>query len=201
MAIWQFKTRLIPERRVCEIYGQIPVTIPVDDDERVQWGHGVQPLRGFEAEISTMLPEMTSWDASSRMWGDDKNDTDFVWVIYTDDNRNTVLEMEFRFYAAEISASYVAQACDFAARHACLFLDNRSRRIMKPDVASVMNGLRKSTARKFVEDPVGTLTNLPEIRPPEIEMPENEAPARSTLPPSTWRRFCAWIAGTVRAKH
>jgi hypothetical protein len=201
MAIWQFKAHLIPEQRVGELYGQIPVTIPVDDDERVQWGDGVQPMQNFEAEISAMLTEMPSWDASSRMWGDDKNDTDFVWVIYTDDNRHSVVEIEFRFYAAEISEPYVAQACQFAARHAGLFVDHRSRRVMKPDVAAVMNGIRKSTARRFVEDPVATLTNLPEIRVPEIEMPETEAPAGSTLPPSTWRRFCAWLAGTVRAKH
>jgi hypothetical protein len=201
MAIWQFKTHLIPEQRVRELYGQMPVTIPVGDDKRVQWGDGIQPLQDFEAEISAMLPEMSSWDSSSRMWGDDKNDTDFVWVIYADDNRNSVVEMEFRFYAAEISEPYVARACQFAARHACLFVDNRSRRVMKPDVASVMNGIRKSTAGRFVKDPVPTLTNLPEIRVPEIGMPEMEAPVRSTLPPSKWRRFCAWLAGTVHAKH
>jgi hypothetical protein len=72
---------------------------------------------------------------------------------------------------------------------------------MKPDVASVMNGLRKSTARRSVEDPVGTLTNLPEIRPPEIEMSGIEAPARPTKPPSKLRRFCAWIADNARAKR
>ncbi len=195
MAIWQLKTHLIPEQRVRELYGQIPVTIPVDDDDRVQWGDGIRPLPGFEAEISSMLPEMRSWDSSSRMWGDDKNDADFVWVNCGDDNRDVVVEVEFRFHAAEISARFVALACQFAARHGGLFVDNRSRRVMKPDVASVMNGLRKSTAGRFIDDPVATLTNLPKLRPPpEIEMAEVEAPAWPPKPRSKWHRFCAWIA-------
>jgi hypothetical protein len=109
--------------------------------------------------------------------------------------------MEFRFYAAEISEPYVTRACQFAARHACLFVDNRSRRVMKPDVAAVMNGIRRSTVRRFVEDPASTLTNLPEISVPKIEMSKIDAPARLARPPSKLRRFCAWLVGAVRIKR
>jgi len=163
MAIWQFKTQLIPRQRVVERYGRIPV----DDTDDVQWRDRIQLPQGFEAEIAAMLPVTDSWSSSCRMWGDHKNDTDFAWVMYTDESLTTVEAIEFRFWTVKISSPYITQACEFAARHGCLFVDNRSRRVMMPTVASLTNGLRKSTARKFVEDPVTTLTNLPPIVIPD----------------------------------
>jgi hypothetical protein len=189
MAIWQFKTQLIPEQRVREHYGRIPVTIPVDDTDNVQWWDGIPLPKGFEAEITAMLPVTESWSSSSHMWGDHKNDTDFAWVMYTDESLTTVEAIEFRFHAAEISSAYVTQACEFAARHGCLFVDNRSRRVMMPTVASLMDGLKKSAARKFVDDPVTTLTNLPPIVVPDD----------LTQEPSRFRRLLSWFVGMVRA--
>lgn len=171
MAIWQFKTLLIPERAVVARYGQIPVTIPTIDNDEIDWWAADQPLAGFEAEISDMLREAKPWNEEMRVWGDEVNDTDMVWVFYTDATRTAVKLMEFRFDARDLSKTYVEKFLRFAARHVCVIVDARLRRLMTPDPESFSAGWSNSFAKRFLKDPVATLTNMPPIG----ESPETDS--------------------------
>ncbi|NJO33474.1 MAG: hypothetical protein HC869_10335 [Rhodospirillales bacterium] len=157
MAIWQFKVFLLPEAKVHERLGGVPITIPADLVEDAQWWLTYQPC-GIETAIAKLLPEAPSWSAEMRMWGDEEGDA--ASAIYEDDSHSKILEIEFRINVARLSDSLVAGICQLSEQFGCLLVSWRQCHVLRPKVPELMAAIERSKATKYVRDPISTLKAL-----------------------------------------
>ena len=157
MAVWQFRVIFLPERVLLSKYDVLPPAIPQELAEDFPWWADVQPPAGFEDQINLILPKMTSWSTSQRMWGQKHRDD--AHVLYVDETKNKVEEIAFRIDANAISAELVKQICVLARQLGCVLM-TADYEILLPDESMVLATIQHSTARKFVDDPAATLREL-----------------------------------------
>jgi len=157
MAIWQFKVSFIPEKEVLSRYNALPLNMTESMAEEFPWWSKVQPPVGFETWIDGILPQISSWSESLRIWGTKDSDTAYVW--YIDEKKDKVELIEFRVDVQKLSRAFVADTCKLAKRLDCVLVTS-DHRVLVPDEPVVLRAIDNSTAKKFVEDPVSTLQNL-----------------------------------------
>jgi hypothetical protein len=91
------------------------------------------------------------------MWGHKHGDD--AYVCYVDENKSRIEQISFRIDARTISAELVRQICALTARLGCVLM-NSEYEILAPDESMVLTAIARSTAKKFVDDPVSTLQSL-----------------------------------------
>jgi len=161
MAIWQFRLDFAPEKEIRSRYGGLPTTMTENMAEDFPWWSNVQPPVGFEEWIDDILPQMSSWSESLRVWGTKDSDTAYVW--YVDEKKGRVELIEFRIDVRKLSRAFVADTCKLAKRLDCVLVTSEHR-VLVPAESAVLGAINNSTAKKFVEDPVSTLQNLDQSR-------------------------------------
>ena len=157
MAIWQYRLILIPERMLLSKYEVLPPSIPMELAVDTDWWSEIQPSSGFERWIDAILPQMESWSTSMRMWGQKHGDD--AWVCYVDERKDVVEEIAFRIDARAISPELVRRICALGSDLGCVLMTPEDE-ILAPDESMVMNAVRSSTAKRFVDEPEATLRNL-----------------------------------------
>ena len=157
MAIWQFRVILIPEASLAKVFGSVPPAVPIELAEDFPWWSHVQPPKGIEQQINSILPPAESWSKEMRMWGLKHSDT--AYVIYVDETKTIVEEVSFSVDARAISAELVDAICAFARQLGCVLMTSEYEIVM-PEHAAALSAIEHSSARKFVDDPVSTLQHL-----------------------------------------
>lgn len=157
MAIWQFRLIFIPEKELLRAFEILPPAIPMTLAEDFPWWADAQPPGGFERQIDLILPTMESWSTEMRMWG--RKHGDHAHVSYEDENKNRVEEIQFRIDASCQSPDLVRHICVFAKQLGCVLMTPEYE-ILLPDESMVPAALSRSTARRYIEDPVSTLQSL-----------------------------------------
>jgi hypothetical protein len=157
MAIWQYRLILLPEETLLRKYEVLPPTIPMELAEDFGWWSETQPPSGLEKEIDQILPKMESWSTSMRMWGH-KHSND-AHVLYEDETKTKVTEIDFRIDASSVSPDLVRKICVLARQLKCVLMTARYE-ILLPDESMVLTAINDSTAKKFVDDPETTLLSL-----------------------------------------
>ena len=157
MAIWQFKVVALPEEVLLSRYGVLPPTVPMRVAEEFPWWSERQPPPGFEKGIDLILPEGASWSTSMRMWGEKGSDE--AHVCYLDDSKSRIEEIGFRIDARAKSSDYVRKVCALCKQLGCVLI-TREYELLLPDEAMVLSALTRSTAKRYLDDPVTTLKEL-----------------------------------------
>ena len=108
-----------------------------------------------------ILPQIDSWSTSMRMWGEKAGDE--AHVCYVDDSKNRVEEIGFRLDARTVSPEYVRRVCTFSKQLGCVLM-TVDYELLLPDEMMVLTALNRSTAKKYVENPVAALQNLDQAK-------------------------------------
>src|SRR5215510_3686141 len=95
-----------------------------------------------------------------RIWGQERGDA--AVILYDGEDRKGVIEVEFRLDVRHLSVPFVAGICALARKCGCLLLAWKIGQLLTPELDIVMAAINRSEAKKYVEDPVATLTRLPE---------------------------------------
>lgn len=163
MAIWQYRLMFLPEQVLRSKYDVLPLAIPQDLAEDFAWWSNTQPPVGFERQISLILTERASWSTSMRIWGEKHGDD--AYVLYLDESKSEVREIEFRINTGAISPELVHRICVFARQMGCVLMTS-DYGILAPDESMVLNAVNHSIAKKFVDDPEAALriVGQPEIQ-------------------------------------
>src|SRR5881296_1881707 len=167
MAIWQFRLDLIPTSALRAKYGVVPVSIPQEQAENFPWWSEVQPPAGFEARLDAILPKANSWSESMHIWGDERGDT--ASVCY--DNNRKVEWIGFRVDVRELSPGFVRDICRVSDEIKCMLLTG-AYHLIAPDEQAVLAAINRSTARRYLEDPVTTLRSLKLSKGKIVRLPE-----------------------------
>lgn len=177
MAIWQFRLVLIPEEILLSKYDVLPLTIPQDLAEDFPWWSAFQPPVGFEKSIDMILPPTPSWSTSMRMWGEKHGDE--AYVGYVDDSKTKVEDIAFHIDVRTLSRDFVHRICQIAKHLGCVLL-SADYEIFAPDESMVLTAISKSTAKRYLEDPVSTLRGLDQKKFEYFAKPDRE-----DLPPKS----------------
>ncbi|HXC99512.1 MAG TPA: hypothetical protein VN048_09235 [Verrucomicrobiae bacterium] len=158
MAIWQFKLHLFPaESPKRGDYGRLGEIIASDDPETVDWWSDYQPHAGFEDMIDSIFPEIESWAPQVRIWGQDGGNMASVWR----DDDGKVEWIEFRLDARAFGEALVCRVSDFAKLLGCVLV-TQTGQVLEPEPSLILEAFQGSLAKKFVNDPRGTLRKLKE---------------------------------------
>jgi hypothetical protein len=157
MAIWQFKLVCVPEKMLLCKYEVLPLFIPQDLAEEFCWWSNAQPPRGFEQDISAILPEVAAWSASMRLWGEIEGHD--AHVFYLNETKTTIEEIAFRIDVGTLTPSLIRKICGFAKKLDCVFITSKYR-VLPPDESVVLAEINRSTAKEYLEDPVSTLLRI-----------------------------------------
>lgn len=166
MAIWQFKLRLIPESAVRAKFGIVPISIP-QELEDFAWWSDVQPPAGFETSIDAILPRTKSWSKEMLIWGNERSSA--ALVCY--DSNRKIEDVEFRIDVGGLSLTFVRSICGLAKELDCMLLTG-SNHLIASDDRAILAAIRKSTAKKYLDDPVSTLLGLEPTKSEIIQLPE-----------------------------
>src|SRR5712691_6484977 len=101
MAMWKLRIALVPEKEIRSRYNALPGTMSDNMAEDFPWWSDAQPPEGFETWIDAILPQVSSWSESMRIWGDERSDT--ACVCYVDENKDKVELIEFRVDVQKLS--------------------------------------------------------------------------------------------------
>lgn len=154
MAIWQFRVILLPEKALPHEQGVLQLSVPMELAETAKWWSSVTQPKEIEKQISKILSPSDAWSDSMRTWGEqDGND---AYICYTDESRNVIEEIAFRFDAREISRQLVHQICVLARSIGCAMMTPEYG-ILLPDESLVLKAIQTSLAGRYVKDPVSAL--------------------------------------------
>lgn len=171
MAIWQFRLDLIPTSAIRMKFGTVPVAIPQELAEDFDWWSEAQPPAGFETRLDDILPRANSWSDEMLIWGDERGDTAFVCF---DSSRKVRVEwIGFRVDVRRLSPGFVRDICKLANEMGCVLMSARYH-LMAADEQRVLAAIGRSTARKYLEDPVGTLLSQRPTDGEVIQFPEKD---------------------------
>jgi len=177
MAIWQFRLDLIPTSALHAKFDNIPTSIPQEMAEDFQWWSDVQPQAGLEARVDVILPKADSWSEDLLIWGDERGDK--ASVCY--DKNRKVEWIGFRVDVRKLSLSFISDICRLSNELGCVLLTGTYNLIV-PEEQTVLAAISRSTAQRYLEDPVKTLRSLKpskdEITRPPTKTKENDVPPK-----------------------
>jgi hypothetical protein len=167
MAIWQFRIDLIPEKAICSRFACVPVSLTRELAEQHQWWAGHQPPPGFENRLTNLLPEVRSWSASMRIWGDERGDT--ASVCY--DSTRNVEWIGFRVDVRHLTVGFVEGICDLAKLLRCMLM-TKDYHLLAPEPNEVLLCINRSPARQYLDDPASALRGLKLDPSPVARLPD-----------------------------
>jgi hypothetical protein len=156
MAIWHFRLVLIPELILLRRYGAILERIPRETLD-FPWWSDVEPTQGFEQWIDSFLPSLEPW-SEMRRWGFEHGNR--AHVCYVEEDPTKVEEIGITIDARCVSEELIESFCQLASKLGCAFLTVNNAEIVQADKMSLAGALQRSTASRFLQDPVATLKGL-----------------------------------------
>ena len=93
------------------------------------------------------MPEMQTWAANLRVWGDDKADD--IQIVGSE---MRIEEVQIRLSLADLSLSLVGDICALAREFDCVFA-TLSGAIVRPYSEALVRTITLSDAARFVGDP------------------------------------------------
>ena len=134
MATWQFSFYLIPASAVERHFSVVPLTISLEEYDRVDWWNGCDLLERIQGDLATFLSRGRSWHSKLDQWGDEDGDRFDVWR-----EGQGVAETFGRVDVRTLSMPYLNRVIDFARRHQ-LMLITEDRHVLRPSVKELRPG-------------------------------------------------------------
>ena len=154
MATWQFDFHLIPASSVEARFRAVPVTIPAEEYDRVDWWEGIDLLHDIEADLSNLLPCGRSWDSARETWGaEDGNRFDVLR------DRHRIAEVYGRLDMRGLSLPFLNRVVEIARRRDLLIV-TEDRHVLRPSMKELLAAIHRSRSFDFVTDPEGFLRQL-----------------------------------------
>jgi hypothetical protein len=154
MATWQFDFHLIPASSVQRQFRAVPVTIPGEDYDRIDWWDGFDLLHDIEADLSRLLPRGRSWDSERETWGEEEGDR---FDVLRDSHR--IAEVYGRLDVRRLSLPFLNRVVEIARRRNLLIV-TEDRHVLRPSVKELLAAIHRSRSFAFVSDPEGFLNQL-----------------------------------------
>jgi hypothetical protein len=154
VAAWQFDFHLIPASNVERRFRVMPVTLPVEEYDRVDWWEGFDLLREIEDELSRLLPRGGSWDSERETWGEEDGDR---FDVLRDGHR--IVDVYGRLDIRKLSLPFVNRLIEVARRHDLLVV-TEDRHVLRPSLKELLAAIHRSRSFAFVADPEGFLKQL-----------------------------------------
>lgn len=162
MAIWQFEFLLIPTewaegnasritRRFLDEGWELGAAWSESDRREVP-----------EVVIDQYMPRGRSWHADMTAWGDDETDDIQLWR-----EAEEIDVLEIRIDARNDFTLMVQHSVSIARELNCSFLLRKEGIVIEPTAEQLVSSLQRSTAMRFVSDPLGALEDLPPVRLPK----------------------------------
>jgi hypothetical protein len=155
MAIWHFRSILIPEVILRRKYSTMPTKVAVEMIDFPWWSE-VEAQQGLERWINSLLPPLEPW-SDMRRWGYEHGHR--VYLTYADQNLAKIEEISLCIDARCVSDELIDTYCRIASKLECVFLTRRGE-ILIPEKVSILRAVKTSVAGRFLEDPVATLRGL-----------------------------------------
>ncbi|MFP2957335.1 hypothetical protein ACLEPN_05755 [Myxococcus sp. 1LA] len=166
MAIWQFRIDLIPMSALRAKFGTVPISVPQDLAEDFDWWSDAQPPSGFKERLDSILPGAGSWSEEMLIWGDERGDT--ASVCFDDTHR--VQWVGFRVDVRSISHSLIRKICALASDWGCMLMGS-TYHLMAPNEKAVLAAIGRSTAKRYIENPIATLLGMKRTSGEVIQLP------------------------------
>jgi hypothetical protein len=166
MALWQYSMHLVPRAELVRFVPSLSGVLPEPLFDETDWWANTQPPEDLAEQLTAVLPEIQSWDSTSRVWGHE--DLDTVAIGYKSGEAGVGVVDEFwarldlREPRPDVLDAFVAicRACD-----GWWIAGAANRRVLvDPNRDSVLMAIRGSTAARFVVDPQGVLRSLADHR-------------------------------------
>jgi len=126
----------------------------IEDPNTGCWANA-QPTGIILERIRNILPINRSWDSveeftSEHEWGSDIR----IWK----EPNGAVRSITFRYSPAADNSPVLMQFIDIAQSADCMLFEIESRHVIKPEKQQVLLSLKKSSAVRFLSDPIGEIT-------------------------------------------
>lgn len=136
------------------VYRSIPVTIARSDFDETEWWDGVTATHELVEELSSLLPQLPSWQADIISWGEE--DGDRIDIV---SEQGALKEVFIRFDVRRMSWLFIIEILRIA-RTRGLGLLTEDGHLLRPTPVEFSSAVRRSTAARFVSDPEGFLEQL-----------------------------------------
>jgi hypothetical protein len=154
VATWQFDFHLIPASSVATQFSVVPIVIPAEEYDRVNWWEGLDLLHDIEADLSGLLPRGRSWDSKQETWGEEDGDR---FDLLRDGHR--IAEVFGRLDIRALSLPLVNRVVEIARRRDLLIV-TEDRHVLRPSVKELLGAIHRSRSFAFVTDPEAFLKKL-----------------------------------------
>ena len=163
MAIWQFKALLLPTRWADANAAGIIHYLGEDGWElEVAWRESAT-CTSPESIIDQFMPRSNSCDVDLTTWGDDEHDD--IQLLRED---GEIVLLQIRIDARRDHAAMLQHTVSIARQLDCSLLLMEEATVIEPLVEELASRMADSTAARYAEDPVGTLTNWSPAKPPRF---------------------------------
>jgi hypothetical protein len=154
VATWQFDFHLIPASNVERRFRVMPVTLSVEEYDRVDWWEGFDLLREIEDELSRLLPRESSWESEGETWGEEDGDR---FDVLRDGHG--IAEVYGRLDIRKLSLPFLNRVVEVAHRRDLLIV-TEDRHVLRPSLKELLAAIHRSRSFAFVADPEGFLNRL-----------------------------------------
>ena len=154
MATWQFDFHFLPREAVERHFGTVPLTIRKTDFDCVQWWKDSPPPANLSAELSKLLPKISSWSRDIEMWGEEEGDR--IDVV---GDRGKLSDLFVRVDVRKISSVFLIAILELARHHDWL-LFTQDGRVLAPSMKKILSAIQRSDCFKFVENPAAFLSEM-----------------------------------------
>jgi hypothetical protein len=148
MAIWQFDFHLIPAVAVGRHFGVMPVTLPLDAYDAVDWWYGLDPFRDFEQDLSQLLPRGRSWSSQRDTWGHEDGDR---FDVSREGTR--IVDVFARLDLRTLSRPFLDRVLETIRRHDLLIVVAEDGHVLRPSMEESLAAIRRSAGFRFITDP------------------------------------------------
>jgi hypothetical protein len=157
VAVWQFDFHLIPASSVSRRFRVVPLTISMDEYDRVDWWDEVDLVRDLRADFSSILAPLRSWRPQLEMWGED--DGNRIDVSFEGDQIASVFG---RIDVRDLSLVFLNSLVAIARRRDLIMLTEDRHLLSSMTVKAVLSAIHRSSSFAFVSDPEEFLRRLAE---------------------------------------
>lgn len=140
MAPWQFRTKIAPRAAppteiLHAMHGETMAGL---------WTYSSAPAQ-VEARLSKLLPEVSSWSSSARMFGDSKGDQIEIWK---DGDQLAWVGLAFSLFHP--NSDFIKQAVATVAALDCLFVGVQSKAPFEPKLGSFVEHAQQCSAARYI---------------------------------------------------
>lgn len=108
------------------------------------WTYCSAPAQ-IEARLSKILPKVSSWSSSARMFGDSKGDQIEVWK-----NGDQLAWVGLAFSLSHPNSDFIKQAVGTVAALDCLFVGVQSKTPFEPKLGSFVEHAQQCSAARYI---------------------------------------------------